>query len=59
MPGGRLNPFNNIIEAVHKAKEKAEARSSSLTRKMGELGLSIPYMDLSIQVNFRVVDVLS
>lgn len=59
MPGGRLNPFSvtNIVEAVNKAKEKAHARTSSLTKKMDELGLTIPYVDLSIQVNrIRVVE---
>jgi len=53
MPGGRLNPLSvtNIVEAVKTAKDKAHARTSSLTKKMGELGLAIPYVDLSIQVS--------
>lgn len=57
MPGGRLNPLSvtNILEqlgdTVNKGKDKAQSKTSVLTQKMGELGLEIPYVDLSIQVN--------
>ncbi|KAF8163977.1 hypothetical protein BJ912DRAFT_813912, partial [Pholiota molesta] len=55
MPGGRRNPLSvsHILEkvgdAVHNAKDTAHEEKSSLTKKIGELGLPIPYVDLSIQ----------
>ena len=57
MPGGRRNPISvsHIIEqlgdAVQTAKDKAHSKTSSLIKKMNELGLAIPYVDLQIQVN--------
>jgi hypothetical protein len=57
MPGGRRNPLSvsHILEkvgdAVHNAKDTAHEEKSSLTKKIGDLGLPIPYVDLSIQVN--------
>ena len=57
MPGGRLNPLSvtNIMEqfgnAVNKAKDKKHEKTSSLRQKMGELGLTTSYVDLSIKVN--------
>lgn len=64
MPGGRLNPLSvtNILEqlggTVNKGKDKMESKTSILTQKMRELGLTIPYVDLSIQVNLNQVQLV-
>ena len=56
MPGGRLNPLTvtNIVEQLgnnmNKAKDKKHEKTSSLRQKMSELGLTTPYVDLSIKV---------
>ena len=63
MPGGRMNPFSvtSIIEQLgdtaNKAKDKKHEKTSSLRQKMSELGLTTPYVDLSIKVNQVVVGV--
>jgi hypothetical protein len=57
MPGGRRNPLSvsHILEqfgdAVQSAKDKTHSKTSGLTKKLDELGLTIPYVDLQIQVN--------
>lgn len=43
-----MEQFGN---AVHKAKDKKHEKTSSLRQKMGELGLTTSYVDLSIKVN--------
>lgn len=56
MPGGRRNPFNvsNMIQslgaAVEEARDKGHGKKGDMVAKMNEMGISIPFVDLSIQV---------
>lgn len=56
MPGGRRNPLSvshmleQIGDAVGNAKEKVHGKKESLTHKMAELGIAVPFVDLTIQV---------
>ncbi|KDR82162.1 hypothetical protein GALMADRAFT_58979 [Galerina marginata CBS 339.88] len=55
MPGGLRNPLSvthmleKVGEVVQTTKDKARTRKTSLTKKMGELGIKVPYVDLHIQ----------
>ncbi|KAF8877745.1 hypothetical protein CPB84DRAFT_1838575 [Gymnopilus junonius] len=55
MPGGIRNPLSmshmleKVVDRMQHAKESAHARKESLEKKMGELGLSMTYVDLQIQ----------
>ncbi|CAA7261022.1 unnamed protein product [Cyclocybe aegerita] len=55
MPGGRRNPLSmshmleSLGDAVNNAKNKVENRRAELTRKMNELGIEVPWVDLQIQ----------
>lgn len=57
MPGGLRNPLSvtqmveKIGTAVHNVKDRAQSKKETLTKKMAEHGLAIPYVDLQIQVN--------
>ena len=56
MVGGIRNPLSvshmleQIGDAVGAARDKAHGRKESLARKMGELGIAMPFVDLTIQV---------
>lgn len=56
MPGGLRNPLSvsqmveKIGSAVHNAKEGAHTKKETLQKKMAEHGLTVPYVDLQIQV---------
>ncbi|PPQ91931.1 hypothetical protein CVT25_000974 [Psilocybe cyanescens] len=55
MPGGLRNPLSvtqmveKIGTAVHNVKDGAQSKKETLTKKMAEHGLAIPYVDLQIQ----------
>ncbi|KAF8951954.1 hypothetical protein BDZ97DRAFT_1882085 [Flammula alnicola] len=51
MPGGLRNPLSvsHMLEQLGDAVHNVKNKRSSLTQKMGELGFSIPYVDISIQ----------
>ncbi|KAJ3502768.1 hypothetical protein NLJ89_g8737 [Agrocybe chaxingu] len=55
MPGGRRNPLSmshmleTLGDAVNNAKNKVESHKAELTRKMNELGIEVPWVDLQIQ----------
>lgn len=56
MVGGLRNPLSvshmleQIGDAVGAARDKAHGRKESLARKMDELGIAMPFVDLTIQV---------
>ena len=57
MPGKRnlfsvSNVLESLNEAVHKTKEAANKERGALTRKLGEMGIEVPLIDVEIQVRF-------
>ena len=58
MVGGIRNPLSvshmleQIGDAVGAARDKAHGRKESLARKMAELGIAMPFVDLTIQVRW-------
>ncbi|KAJ2918878.1 hypothetical protein MD484_g1514, partial [Candolleomyces efflorescens] len=54
MPGKRnlfsvSNVLESLNEAVHKTKEAANKERGALTRKLGEMGIEVPLIDVEIQ----------
>lgn len=56
MPGGRQNPFkvSNMIQslgaAVEEVRDKGHGKKGDMVAKINEMGIPIPFVDLSIQV---------
>ncbi|KAF5318159.1 hypothetical protein D9619_012110 [Psilocybe cf. subviscida] len=55
MPGGRQNPFkvSNMIQslgaAVEEVRDKGHGKKGDMVAKINEMGIPIPFVDLSIQ----------
>lgn len=44
--------LESLNEAVHKTKAAANKEKGALTKKLGEMGIEVPLIDVEIQVRF-------